>query len=87
MKDFNSSTAKNILLDNRLKYLEHIKYYLEWYLNQQENGTFDKRDWEDLASEVIITAGQELTRVNGSIQYLSQLEKDNGYPVFERIVE
>ena len=85
--DFNPTTAKNILIENRLKYIEQVKAYLEWYLKQEGNGNFDKKDWEELASEIVITAGQELTRLNGSIQYLSQLEKDNDYPVFERILK
>ena len=63
-----------------------LKKYLEYYLSQDRKGNISQEAWEDMATESVITAAQELCRVDGSMQYLVELSKSNEYPRFGTIL-
>ena len=68
--------ALELLIEDRKTYLKKVSDYLKFYLD---------RNRDEEAQTAIITAGQELQRLDGAIQYLEQFKK-NEYPRFGTIL-
>ena len=75
--EFNPSKAKDLLEQDRHAYLKKVKEYLDYWL---------EKEMDDAATQSIITAGQELEKLNGSLLYLEELEEHfDEYPRFRTI--
>ena len=72
---FNEKLALKLLEEDRRDYIKKAIDMAQGFL---------ERNMDEAAETVLITAGQELQRLNGSIQYLIELTEFDGenYPRF-----
>ena len=78
---FNEKMALKLLEEDRREYIKKVIEFAQGFLD---------RNMDEAAETTIITAGDELKRLNGSIQYVEQLSKFNetlSYPRFKRIFD
>ena len=77
---FNEKLALKLLEEDRRDYIKKAINLAQGFL---------ERNMDEAAETTLITAGQELSRLNGSIQYLNQLTDFNGenYPRFGTIFD
>ena len=71
------SEAKRLLEEDRRNYLKKTKEYLEYWLN---------KGFDEAAVQVVITSGNELQKLTGTLEFLEQCEQfPNEYPRFNTI--
>lgn len=77
---FDNKKALKLLEEDRRNYIKRTIDFAQGFL---------ERGLDEAAETTIITAGQELQRLNGSIQYLENLKIDETeeYPRFMSIFE
>lgn len=77
---FDEKKALKLLEEDRRKYIMEAIEFARGFLD---------RNMDEAAATTIITAGNELTRLDGSMLYLEQLQnfKTDEYPRFNRIME
>ena len=75
---FDEKKALKLLEEDRRDYIKRTIEFAQSFLD---------RNMDEAAETAIITAGQELERLNGSIQYVEHLAefKDEEYPRFKPI--
>ena len=75
MLDLNE--AKRLLEEDRRNYLKKTKEYLEIWLN---------KGLDDAAAQVVITSGEELQKLTGTLLFLEQCKQfPDEYPRFNTI--
>lgn len=75
---FIATEAKDFLETDRRVYLKKTLKMLEHCINKNN---------DEAAATCVITAAQELTRIEGAIQYLESLEETKEYPRFNTIFD
>ena len=77
---FDEKKALRLLEDDRRKYLNDIVEFTKAYLD---------RHLDELAATTIIYAADNLRMLDGSMQYVKELQQfdENEYPRFGRILE
>lgn len=77
---FDENKAIKLLEEDRRAYLKRLVDFVQVFLN---------RNMDDAAVTAVMTAAQELQRLDGALQYLEQLKsfKEDEYPRFCTIME
>ena len=77
---FDEKEALKLLKEDRRKYIKRTIEFAQGFLD---------RNMDDAAETAIITAGQELSRLNGSIQYVERLAEfaEYSYPRFSALFD
>ena len=77
---FDEKKALRLLEEDRRNYIKRTIEFAQGFLD---------RNMDEAAETTLITAGQELQRLNGSMQYVERLAdfKDEDYPRFCVVIE